>query len=201
VQPLGRRIAVRLNGVDLEVVGVVRDGKYGSLRERGRLAVYMPADLQDSGVRSSETFFVRTSGDPQTAIAAIEQEIRQRDPELAITAAGTMTDRIAELAMTQRIGASLFGWFSAVALALAVLGVYGLVAYAVARRTNEIGIRMALGGTASDVVRLMMTRALVPAAVGVAAGGVVLIIGVAVASYVPARRAACVDPVTALRTT
>jgi predicted permease len=226
--PIGRRIADSFRDPDLEVIGVVRDGKYGNLREQGRLAVYVPAHLQRSGIRFSETFFVRTAGDPGAAIPLMQQVVRQLDPGLAITAAGTMTERIAELAMTQRIGASLLGWFSVVAFALAVLGVYGLIAYAVTRRTNEIGIRMALGGTAGDVVRLMMRRALTPVAIGTlaglggayvltrfatsflfgiqphdplsfAAGGALLLVGVALASYLPARRAARVDPVVALR--
>jgi predicted permease len=226
--PLGRRVFVRPQGPELEVIGVARDGKYGSLREAGRSAIYVPWHLQ-AYLRSSETIMLRTSGDPRAIVGAIEREIRRVDPALAIRSAGTLEDRIGELAMTQRIGASLLGWFSALALALALLGVFGLVAHTVAVRTTEIAIRLALGGAVSAVVRLMMLRALLPVAIGIVVGtagafllsalarsflfGVEpydaasfaaaigwLVLLVLLASYIPARRAAAVDPMTALRT-
>ncbi|CAN5670592.1 hypothetical protein BH24ACI5_BH24ACI5_10760 [soil metagenome] len=227
VDPIGRHVSVRPRGVDMEVIGVARDAKYGTLREAGRPVIYVPFHL--GNWQSSATFFVRAAGDPASSVAAIQREIRRIDPDLATIAAGTLKERVGELAMTQRIGASLLGWFSAVAFALAVLGVYGLIAYAVARRTVEIGIRMALGGSAQNVVRLMMVRALVPVGAGLAAGlagaylltrlaaaflfgiephdpvsfagaALLLVLGVLIASYIPARRAARVDPVIALRT-
>jgi ABC-type antimicrobial peptide transport system permease subunit len=158
----------------------------------------------------------------------LRHAIRQEDPRLAIMTASTLEERVAELAMTQRIGASLLGWFSAAAFALALLGVYGLVAYAVARRTNEIGIHIALGAEPGDVVRRMMLHSLAPVGIGVVAGvagafalsrsasaflfGVAphdpvsfaaatafLLLAAGVASYLPARRAAHVDPLVALR--
>ena len=227
--PLGRRVFVQPQGPELEIVGVARDGKYGSLGEAGRLAVYIPWRLQRN-MRSSETIIVRTRGNARASVAAIQREIRARDPALAILSAGTLEDRMKELAITQRIGVTLLGWFSALALALAILGVYGLVAHAVASRTTEIGIRIALGALASDVVRLMVIRVLIPVTVGVAIGiagayslsrlarnflfgvephdplsyglaVVVLLFVVMLASYIPARRAGRVDPMVALRTT
>jgi predicted permease len=228
INPLGRRVFIQPRGPDLEVIGVARDGKYGNLREAARLALYMPLYLE-SNMRSSETIMLRTADNPDGVVAAMQREIRRLDPALAITSAGTLDARIAELAMTQRIGASLLGWFSVVALALAVVGVYGLVAYAVALRTMEIGIRIALGGVASDVVRLMMMRALIPVSAGILGGmagayalsrlarsflfgiephdplsfavaAVLFVLVVLIASYLPARRAANVDPMVALRT-
>ncbi len=143
-------------------------------------------------------------------------------------ASGTLDERISELAMTQRIGASLLGWFGTVALALAIVGIYGLIACSVASRTNEIGIHLALGAEPADVVRRMMRGALVPVVTGVAVGlggalvlsrfaasflfgvpphdavsftAAALLLGgaAALASYIPARRVARVDPVAALR--
>ena len=226
--PLGRRLFIQPQGPDLEVVGVAPDGKYGDLREAGRLAIYVPWRLQ-THVGSSETIVVRTTGDTRAAAAAIQREIRRLDPTLAIIEAGTLDERVAQLAMTQRIGVTLLGWFGVVAIALAVLGIYGLVAHAVATRTTEIGIRLALGAVRSHVVRLMLTRVLIPVSAGIVAGVVgayslsrfagsflfgvephdplsyvlavcVLLLVVAVASYIPARRAARVDPMVALRT-
>lgn len=226
--PLGHRVFFQPHSVEFEVVGIARDGKYGNLREAGRLAIYVPWH-QESYLRLSETIMLRTSDDPRASIGAIEREIRRLDSTLAITSAGTLEERIAELAMTQRIGVSLLGWFSGLALALATLGVFGLVAHAVAVRRTEIAIRVALGGTASSVVRLMMFRALVPVFAGLVIGTVgayslsrlarsflfgvephdaisfaaslgVLVVVVLLASYIPARRAAAVDPMTALRT-
>jgi ABC-type antimicrobial peptide transport system permease subunit len=171
---------------------------------------------------------VRTSS-PIGAIALLRGEIRAIDPLLPITRSATLESRIDDLAMTQRIGASLLGWFSIVALALAVVGVYGLVAHAVARRTREIGIRTALGADQRGIVRLMMTRSLPPVAWGVGMGLVgaymlsrftghflygvsshdpmifaiatlCLCTAAVVATYIPVKRAARIAPVTALRT-
>ena len=226
--PLGRRVFVRPQGPELEVVGVARDGKYANLRDAGRPAIYVPWLL--ANVQSSETILVRTTGSPSLAAAAIQREIRRLDPALAILSAGTLEGRIADLAMTQRMGASLLGWFSVLAVTLALLGVYGLIAYAAALRAAEIGIRIALGGAASDVVRLMLRQALAPVAAGIAVGtagayalsrlarsflfgiephdplsfaaaGLVFLALVLVAAYLPARRASRVDPVVALRAT
>jgi macrolide transport system ATP-binding/permease protein len=226
---IGRRVFIQPRGPDLEVVGVARDGKYGSLTEEGRLALYMPWHLvRQTPDGARVTFIVRGAGNARASVLTLQREIRLADPGLPIFAAGTLEERISELAMTQRIGASLLGWFSAVACALAVLGIYGLIAYAVALRTNEIGVRIALGAEPGQVVRRMMQRSLVPVAAGIVAGlggayaltrlatsflyGIAphdpvsfvvstafLIVAATIASYVPARRAAAVDPMIALR--
>jgi len=120
-----------------------RDGKYGSLAEREKLAIYVSHAVANS--RSSQTIIVRTLGKPSLVVAAIQRQIRQLDPDLAVTAAGTLDDEVAELAMTQLVGASLLSWFSLMAVALTVVGVYGLIAYAVALRAHEIGIPYRLG--------------------------------------------------------
>jgi predicted permease len=226
---LGRRIVTYPRGPELEVVGVARDGKYAALSEQGRLAIYLPWHLvrrQAAGAR--ETFVVRSRHAARAALPLLRQEIRRADPRLPIMAAGTLDERIAALAMTQRIGASLLGWFSAVAFALAIVGIYGLIAYAVTRRTHEIGIHIALGADPATIVARMMRRSLMPVAFGVMAGlggavwlshfaagflfgiaatdpasfagaTLLLLVAAAAASYIPARRAARVDPMAALR--
>jgi predicted permease len=226
--PIGRQLSLLPSRHGLEVVGVARDGKYYNLREEGRLAVYMPWEQHQSRRTWWGTVIVRGRGAGRQALPALLREIRGFDPALPIVRPGTLEDRVRTLAMTQRLGASFLSWFSALALALAVLGVYGLIAYAVARRTNEIGVRLALGAEPGDVVALMMRRSLVPVAAGVVLGlagayGVtrvaatflfgiepydmlsfaaatgVLTLAAAIASYIPARRAARVDAMLALR--
>jgi putative ABC transport system permease protein len=224
--PLGRRLAEPQRGPDLLVIGVAPDGKHLNLTESGRPAIYMPWHLA-SGPRFWETFAIRGAR-ADTLLPAVEREIRQADSTLVIHIVATLEDRLEELAMTQRIGASVLGWFAVLALALAAAGVYGLIAFAVARRTGEIGIRLALGARPQDVVATMMRRSLVPVMAGVglglaggyaltrltagflfgiqpqdplsfALGSAALILAAALAAYVPARRAARVDPVVALR--
>jgi predicted permease len=224
--PVGRRVGILPQGADMEVVGIARDAKFMNLAEGARPAVYYPWHLER--VRFRESITVRSAGDAAASVPAILREIRRLDPDLTITESGTLEERIARLAMTQRIGASLLSWFGVLAFALAIAGTYGLIAYAVARRTGEIGVRIALGAQPGDVVRMMMRRSLVPVAVGIVLGiagafgltklvagflfgiephdpmsfagaALALTLGAALASYVPARRAAHVDPVVALR--
>jgi hypothetical protein len=219
-------VFVQPQGPELDVVGIAKDGKYANLRDAGGPAIYVPWQLERLGF--SETILVRTTGSPSMAAAAIQREIRAVDPALAITSAGTLEERVAELAMTQRMGASLLGWFSVLAVTLALLGVYGLIAYAAALRAAEIGIRIALGGAASDVVRLMLRQALAPVCAGVvvgiggayalsrlarsflfgiephdpvsfAAAGLVFLALVLIAAYLPARRASRANPMVTLR--
>ena len=189
---------------------------------------HLPWKQNQDWAGSTGTVIVRTSS-PIAATALLRREIRTIDPNLPVTRTATLESRIDDLAMTQRIGASLLGWFSVVALALAVVGIYGLIAHAVARRTKEIGIRTALGAEPRDIVRLMMARSLTPVAcgVGIGLGGAYLLsrfagrflfglyphdpmtfavataclcTAAAVATYIPARRAGRFAPVRALRT-
>jgi predicted permease len=226
---LGRRVTLEPRDVEAVVVGIARDGKYGSLTEEPRPAVFIPWSLAPRNAAAArETFIVRAS-DPAQVLPILREAIRREDAGLAIMTAATLEERIADLAMTQRIGASLLGWFSAAAFALALLGIYGLIAYAVARRTNEIGIHIALGAEPRDVVRRMMLPSLAPVGIGVAVGvagafvlsrsasaflfgvaphdplsfavaTVLLLLAAGLASYLPARRAAREDPLVALRT-
>jgi len=227
--PLGRRF--RLGGPDAKpendklVIGVVKDAKYMALRERPWPAAYLPFS---QAVGYLWDFEVRFTGDAQSTVAAVRQAIREVDPRLPVSGVGTLAEQVDRSVVDQRLTAQLSSFFSLVAVFLACIGIYGLMSYAVVHRTNEIGIRVALGAQQGQVLRLIMRQGLVLAAAGVAVGialafiftrllrsllfGVqpfdpVTFIGVAflltlialAACYLPARRAMRVDPVVALR--
>jgi len=231
--PLGRRLqwpAYDTNPpVMLEVVGVAPAISW-ELFERERPAcVYVPIG-QD--FQRSVNLHVRLAPDldPAPLMAQVREELRRLDPQLPITELRTLRanhEQGLRVRMTQ-IGATLFGAFGLAALFLSVIGVYGLRAYSVARRTREIGIRMALGASARDVLQLMLREGIGLAAVGLSIGLllafiagrlasgflfnvksvdplaftlVTLLLGLAVlvACFIPARRATKVDPMEALR--
>ena len=166
---IGQRFTFLPLSGDVRVVGVVSDGKYGGLREFGRSALYLPWEQNRFLGFSSGAVIVRTDRNTRSLVPLIQQEIRSFDSELSIVVA-TLGDRIAELAMPQRLGTTLLGWFSTLALALAVVGGYGAVAYVVTQRTREIGIRMALGAPSSAVVRLVLANSMLAVGVGLAVG-------------------------------
>ena len=227
--PLGRRF--RMDGPDAKpendriVVGVARDAKYMALKERPWPAAYLPYSQEPGYLWNFE---VRYSGDAGSTAPAVRQVIHDVDPRLPVTGAGTLAEQVDRSVVDQRLTAQLSSFFSLVAVFLACIGIYGLMSYAVVHRTNEIGIRVALGAQQGQVLRLIMRQGLVLAASGVAVGialaliftrllrsllfGVqpfdpVTFIGVAflltlialAACYLPARRAMRVDPVVALR--
>jgi ABC-type antimicrobial peptide transport system permease subunit len=172
---------------------------------------------------------VRAAGDASALVAAIRQEVRNLDPNLPVFNVKTFAEQINDSVSQERLIALLSSFFGFFALLLATLGLYGVMSYAVTRRTNEIGIRMALGAKPLDVVRLVMREVLLLVALGIGIGltaalattryvasllfdltpndpltitlATLLMIGVAIlAGYLPARRAARVDPLIALRT-
>jgi len=227
--PLGRRF--RTDGPDAKpendriVVGVARDAKYMALKERPWPAAYLPYSQEPGYLWNFE---VRYSGDAGSTAPAVRQVIHDVDPRLPVTGAGTLAEQVDHSVVDQRLTAQLSSFFGLVAVFLACIGIYGLMSYAVVHRTNEIGIRVALGAQQGQVLRLIMRQGLVLAASGVAVGialaliftrllrsllfGVqpfdpVTFIGVAflltlialAACYLPARRAMRVDPVVALR--
>ena len=208
------------------VVGVVADLKYSNLLESDRHAMYVP--WHQNRIGDSATIVVRTSSRPALILPQLRAELSRFDRSLPVATVATLDETIGRLVMTQRLGASLLSWFSVLALVVAVIGVYGLVAYAVTRRTVEIGIRMALGADPIGIVRHMILASAAPTMIGVLIGllgalglsalarpflfGVEphdpttfvvitsLVVGsTLLASYIPARRAARTDPVTALR--
>jgi putative ABC transport system permease protein len=227
--PIGKRLEDGF-GYGLDVVGVAHDGKYRSLGEESQPFFYLCA-LQppiSNRAQTDLTVIVRTAGDPSALLPVLRQEIHALDRDLPVQLA-TMDQHLGLVLLPQRMGATLLGGFGVLGLALAALGLYGVMAYAVSLRTREIGIRMALGARAADVRRMVVTRGLAVTGVGVVLGllvaflatrlvtsvlfgvsptdpvtfaGVVLILAAAgaLAAYVPARRATRVDPVVALRT-
>jgi predicted permease len=221
--PIGRR--VRWGDTWMQVVGVARDGKYETLNESPKPYMYVPLY---QAFRPRVTLHVATSGDPIPLVPAIERQVRTLDPRLPVFDVRTMEEHLRLTVFMTRMAAILLGIFGALALLLATTGLYGVLAQVVAQRTREVGIRMALGATRADVVRLVMRQALTPMLAGLALGLVMAmgatplvasqLIGVGpfdplafaatsallaaatlAASYVPARRAARQHPLDALR--
>ncbi len=225
--PLGHRIGWGGDGpLDIEIVGVARDMKGGDLKETMKLWTYTPA-LQDEKP-SQLTFYIRTSQDPLALAQAALQTVASLDASLPVVDLKTVQKQIRETHFLDRLFAWLSAAFGLLATLLASVGLYGVTAYAVARRTQEIGIRMALGAARGNVLRLILREVLILVGAGVAVGvpaalalgklvesqlfGVkandpmvmmlataVIITVSALAGYLPARRATRIDPMIALR--
>jgi predicted permease len=205
-----------------QVTGVVGDSKYAWLRDAVGPTVYVPISGGDA------SFSVRTVADPMKIVPGVRAIVSQIDGNLPVTKILTETDQIDRLIFNERLVARVSGVFGALALLLACIGLYGLISYEVARRTQEIGIRTALGAERRDVLRLVLAQGMRLVLVGAAAGLVsalaltryakdmlfgvkaadpatyvwvtVLLFSVALAAcFVPARRAMKVDPAVALR--
>jgi hypothetical protein len=228
--PVGRHITITqwaLSGMRLEVIGVAKDTRYSSnLRESTPLQFYLP--FFGGGIRMPPALYVRTEHGAATIAGDIRHVVSRIESQLMVRDLRAMDEVIDRLLVRERIIAQLTGFFSVFALLLSSLGIYGLLSYSVAQRTREIGVRIALGATLRDVIKLVMRQgialALLGCAIGVAAALAVtrlfttLLFGVqpadpftffavaglllAVAStacWLPARRAARVDPMEALR--
>jgi predicted permease len=211
-----------------EIVGVARDVRYQDLRTPSERLVYVPwFQARDIGSTPFE-FVIRTAGDPARWINMTRSEIQRLRPDAPILAIRTMTGMINGRLLSERLLATLGGFFAIVALTLAAVGVYGLLSHLVARRVPEIGVRMALGAQKSEVMWMMLREnlmlAVIGSVIGIGAAAVILralegilfglsptdtvnivsaaliLILVSLASaFVPARRAASVDPLVALR--
>jgi predicted permease len=208
----------------LEIVGVLHDVKYNSVRDDVPPTMYVPY-RQTRLVNA--VFEVRTAGMPTSAMGAIREAVRQIDPNLPLTDVSTQIEQVERRFLQEKLFAQAYTLFGGLALLLASIGIFGLMSYNVARRTNEIGVRMALGAQRQDVLRLVMRESMVLVAIGVAVGlaiavaasrfvatllfglpptdvlTLVVAIGVmvlvsALAGYLPARRASRVDPMVAL---
>jgi predicted permease len=222
---VGKRFKHRMNPNFYTVVGVARDAKYGGIGSTTQPPhLYYPA-LQYYA--PAMTLAVRTSGDPETLLPALRQVIRQADPTMPVPFPRTMRDVLFRNMWTARLGAMLLAVFGLLAVTLTSVGIYGVMAYSVTRRTKEIGLRMALGAEHADVLRMVLRQGLKLTTLGVAIGLVaafgatrlianllfvsptdartfaaisVLLAAVAMAaSFLPARRASRVDPLIALR--
>jgi hypothetical protein len=227
--PLGMRITTVYGDRRLthQVVGVAADARTHRLRGEVSRRYFVPV-TQPLGEFDSVVFEIRTAGDPGAAIAVVRKTILARDASLGIVDAGTIDERLASRTAQDRLMARLSLAFGLVALALAAIGLYGVLSYGVARRQGEIGIRIALGAPPARVVRMILRETglllgvgltlgvclalaaarliasqlygLAPSDPATLAAAVALLAGVALAAaYLPANRASRVDPLTTLR--
>jgi putative ABC transport system permease protein len=229
--PLGGRIKLGEGSGWRTIVGVVENAKVRRLDEKPVPYVYFPFDQGIGGLLGSidsAHLFVRTSANVEALVPLIRERLRGIDARVPVYNIGLFADHVRPLVIPQRMGVTLFGFFTLLAISLATIGIYGVASYVTAMRTREIGIRMALGAERRDIGRMVLLQGMIPVVTGVAAGlllatltgklatafrfGVrppdpltfitvtLLIVLLALAaSYVPARRAARLDPVGALR--
>ena len=210
---------------DIEIVGVVNDTRYESLRDKIPQEVYLCVAQQPA---YGNTVYVRTKRDPDSVFASVRAVVHDLAPDIPVTGMKTLERQLDESLVTERLVATLSSVFGALATLLAIIGLYGVMAYMVTRRSREIGIRMALGALAGNVVWLVMREVLVLVGIGIAVGlpaafavtrfassqlygvsandplamvsATALLAAVALlAGYIPARRAAGFDPVRVLR--
>jgi predicted permease len=225
--PLGRRFGV--NGPEsrdkIEVIGVVKDSKYISLTESPAAIAFYPSAQHPQPLGN---FVVRFSGAPDAVIPQVRQAIQEVNRSLPIDEVVSLSEHVGRSLTQPKLVARLAAFFGLLALLLASVGLYGVLSYAVVRRTNEIGIRMALGAQSRDVLWLVLREAMTLVVIGVAIGLVaslavtqtassllfnlkpndpltitlatlLLLIVAALSGYLPARRASRVDPMVALR--
>ena len=222
--PIGQRMGY--DTPDLEIIGVVRDARVNSVREAATPMVFYPFNATPAFVG---TMHVRASGDPTTTAEAIRKALREVEPNLPVTRVVPLSELASDTLRQDRLIARLTTVLGVLALALACLGIYGLMSYAVKQRTGELGIRFALGAPRPNVLWMVFRESLLLMALGVAVGvpllfgvsrlissmlfevdpgdpaivigGVIVLFAVgAASSYLPAWRASRVDPLTALRT-
>ena len=230
--PIGRRIRLGLSTTEKEtpwreIVGVVADIKHGALAESDQPAYFVPFA---QGLISPLYLIVRTAGDPagQGVVAEVRKALARKDAELALYDVKPLDAYLATSVASERFETLLLAIFAGLGLTLTAVGLYGVVAYGVAHRTREFGIRLALGARSSEVLGMVVRSGLALAGIGLAVGIVmaalaarllatalhgidpldpvtfgavaaVLFVVAMVASYVPARRATRVDPIRALR--
>ena len=224
--PIGARFVFAGDRQPIEIAGIVTDARYGSLREPVAPMFYQTFTQARTG-RGQMTLHVRTAN-AAAAAPAVLREVQELCRNVPVFEMQTLALQIDATLLEERLIATLCGFFAGLALLLAGVGLYGLMAYAVARRTNEIGIRMALGAQRSEVIWLVLREVLTLVGIGVAAGipmalaaarlisgslfglsaadpftlvaaTVVMVAAAALAGYLPAHRAARVDPMNALR--
>ena len=225
--PIGKRVTISMKdeNVPSEIIGVVRDARYIGLDTAVRPMTYWPyPELVYSGM----TLVVRTEGEPLALAESVRREVLAIDKDQPVADVRTMESWVSDSVSRTRFSAMLLGIFAGVALLLAAVGIFGVMSYAVSERTHEIGVRMALGARTSDVLALVVRQGMVLALVGVGIGlgaafgltrvMVSLLFGISatdpitfaaipvllalvalLACYLPARRAARVDPMIALR--
>jgi predicted permease len=228
--PIGRRVSAgpKFEPPGIEIVGAVGDARYSSAREAAGPMVFLSAFQLQSVMIPVNEIEIRTASDPTSVTREVRQAVRDIDSNLPITNVTTLAAQVSDSMGQQRVISGLTGLFAILGLAIACVGLYGIMAYSVARRTHEIGVRMALGAQKGDVRSMVVRHAFRLTVMGVAMGiagalgltplltsllygvkpgdpltyvGVSLLLAVValVASYIPALRATKVDPMVALR--
>jgi predicted permease len=226
--PVGKRLkfGIPLKDEWVQVIGICDDTRYANLRDNAPQQFFVPYVQRSE--EGGGTYAVRTPLQPSMIVPTLRQVVQQADPDLPIVNIRTQREQIDESMRMERTFAALTTGFGALALALACVGVFGVMAYSVAQRTNEIGIRMALGAQPGQVKRMILCESTLLAAVGISGGiagvlllsrlvnsmlygirsydpvsmvvGILILLAVALtASWIPARRAAGVQPMEALR--
>jgi len=228
--PVGRRVVVEETPNEpetpYEIVGIARDAKFEELKEQKLAMVYLPS-LQDPQPSTGRQFLIRSTLPQAEITASVTRALNEMSPSIDSSFQWFET-MVQESTLRERLMATLSGFFGLLALVLAMIGLYGILSYAVASRTNEIGIRIALGARTREVVMLVLREALVLVAIGIVAGvpavlvvarfaatllfdlsatdpvsltlaGVVMVAVAIMAAYLPARRATQIDPLKALR--
>jgi putative ABC transport system permease protein len=224
--PIGKKLKVEWrNTPSEEIVGIVGDILHDGLDARPEAMIYWPAARM---AYEFMTLVMRTDGDPMNMVSSAIKEIRALNPDQSVSDVRAMDSVVAESVSRQRFNMLLLGIFAAVALALAAVGIYGVMAYSVTQRTQEIGVRIALGAARGDVVRMLVGQGFILALGGVGFGlaaalaltrlmnsllfgitatdpltfaglSLVLVTVAIIACYIPARRATRIDPLVALR--
>ena len=227
--PIGRRFGFgdQRSSSDIAIVGVVGDVRYGQPRDEMPATVYVPY-AQHAEQLDEMNFEVRTAGDPRNWVGPIQQAVHELEANLPLFDVRTQVEQIEQATFQERLFARLSSFFGLLALALACVGLYGIMSYGVSRRTNEIGVRMALGASRWDVLDLVVRQGLQLTILGVILGvaaawaftrfltsflygvrpadpvtfgliSLAVILVSIMSSYIPARRATKVDPMAALR--
>jgi predicted permease len=223
--PVGKRFKFFGQPYTVQVVGVAHDAKYGTLGEEPTPYMYLPLIQTPS---PALTLFFRSSQDPRTVLASVRERVQELDRNLPLTSVWPIGEVISQALWGAKFAATLLSIFAALAMILAAIGVYGVVAYSVGQRVREIGIRMALGARREDILGMIVRQSSVSLIVGLVVGFVAsfalartittLLYGVSpgspvpfallpallglvglVATYIPARRATKVNPIVALR--
>jgi predicted permease len=224
--PIGQRFGSSIeNSGQLEVVGVLKDAKYNSVRDPAPPTMYVPYLQTRAG---SAVMEVRTAGDPASVTSGVREAVRQIDSNLPMMDISTQIEQVERRFVQEKLFAQACTMFGGLAMLVAAIGLFGLMSYTVSRRTNEIGIRMALGAQRGDVMRQVLRESMILVAVGVAIGvaaafgagqflstilfglapndvltiaaaTLVMVAVSALAGFLPARRASRVDPMVALR--
>ena len=170
VNPVGQRFSMDIARPDpIEIIGVVKDAKYTTQRDEIPATMYRPW-LQTPGAINQMSFEVRTTGDPKAYVGAIRQAVRQVEPNLPLNNIKTQIEQADETLSMERLFAKLMSLFGLLAQQLASIGLYGVLAYSVSRRTHEIGIRMALGANRGRMLTMILRQGMTLTLIGVVLG-------------------------------